>query len=119
MRKHGKKVARRSIPSKVVRIAEYYAFDPGQPHPYEDWKVVFDLAAERRVRAVLKGPTKGAGQMFQILEAMLLSWNFLDEDGNPAPQPREGGTPYCPITLWTPLIQAFLATWAGSPLGRK
>lgn len=113
---------RRANPSRPVCVGNYFEPEEGQENPYTDWYVVFNRSYNMRsviesetARLAADGDTEAQQAMSHIvlknLHHMLVAWNFLDEDDNPAPQPTDqSSAAYCPQDLIYPLMRAFAAT---------
>lgn len=82
-------------------------YDPA----YAGWCVVLDLDVRHRSTRRVRGDDRAGPVVLRMLDyllpRLLVSWNFVDEQGTPLPQPADGGLTRCPQALLRPIFQAF------------
>lgn len=104
---------RKPHPSKPIDLGKYYKPEEGEGNPYEGWCVVFDRTFDMSMAKKMRQMQETADSMEKLdalleqIERLLIAWNFADFDGNPVPQPRQGGAMFCPQELLKPLFDAF------------
>lgn len=75
-------MSRFADPTKFARLSVGPCECPGTPHP-DDWmELRTELGAEGMAQL-------GMGNSIDALEALLIRWNFLDDDGSEAPIDRD------------------------------
>lgn len=80
---------------------------------YEGWLVVIDLDTTLEVNELISQVSDDASPLKERTEAMtawlaamIVAWNFVDDQGAPLPQPRDGGVAKCKQELIQPISQA-------------
>lgn len=85
-------------------------FDPR----YAGWIIVFKLDAPMSMNDYIAVATDNNASVKERNEALDMwtravaeAWNFVDDEGNPIPQPSEGGFAKVPQALLAPISEAF------------
>lgn len=101
-------------PAPVVARKVSDPIDLGQfDSRYSGWVIVVDLDTTLEANDLIaqvsddSSPVKERATAMQAwLSIMLAAWNFVDDNGNPLPQPRDGGVKFCRQDLIEPISKA-------------